>query len=274
MPELPEVETIARGLRPSILNKEITGCEVRYKNIIKIPEKEEFKKRVLNTQVLEVKRRGKYLIISLNNEKDLIFHLGMTGKLLIKSGEAEIDKHTHIILNFAEGFDLRFNNIRKFGRVYLINNDEPEKAGGLADLGPEPLSGDFTLEVFKKGFKNRTTFIKSLLLKQGFVAGLGNIYTDEALFEAGISPDRRANTLKNEEKEKLYKAIIKVLKKGIKYCGTSINDYVDSKGVPGSFQDKLKVYGREGETCPECGHKIAKKKIGGRSSHYCPHCQQ
>lgn len=273
MPELPEVETIARGLRQQILDKKIIDCKINYEGIIEYPPEHKFRKKMKDTYIDEIKRRGKYLIIRLSGGSDLIFHLGMTGKLLVKSDKEKVDKHTHLIVKLNDNKELRFNNIRKFGRVYLVKSREWEKAGGLSRLGPEPLSDDFTLEIFKNGFKNRTTYIKSLLLKQDFIAGLGNIYTDEALFEAGIAPDRRSNTLSEEEKENLYKAIIKILEKGIKYCGTSFSDYVDSNGVPGSFQDKLKVYGQEGENCPFCDEKIIKEKIGGRSSHYCPKCQ-
>ena len=274
MPELPEVETIVRGLRKVIVGQKIKEVEIQESKLIKFPDKNSFINGVTKSIINSVTRRGKYLIIKLSNQKDLILHLAMTGQLLIKNRAEEIKKHTHVIFRFETGQDLRFNNVRKFGRIYLVNTEEWDQINCLNKMGPEPLADDFTFDDFKKRFKRRTTAIKSLLLKQDFLAGLGNIYTDEALFKAGIAPTRGADTLTDAEKKKLFTSIKEVLKSGIKYCGTSVSDYVNIEGESGSFQEKLKVYQKGGEDCPHCGQEIVKEKIGGRSSHYCPDCQE
>lgn len=274
MPELPEVETIICGLRDEICGLKITGVEVREEKIIGFPRASKFESQVPGHCITGIKRRGKYIIIELDSGQYIVIHLRMTGKLLTKEKGCDVDKHTHVIFALSDGRELRFNNIRKFGRVYLVDDSNLHQAGGLNKLGPEPLAEDFTVEDFKALLENRRGAIKPLLMKQEFIAGLGNIYTDEALFAAGIAPDRKANTLDESEQEQLYRAIIKTLKAGIKYCGTSVSDYVNSQGEPGSFQEKLQVYQKAGQECPHCGTEISKEKIGGRGTHFCPSCQE
>jgi formamidopyrimidine-DNA glycosylase len=198
----------------------------------------------------------------------------MTGKLLVKEVESFRDKHTHVIFVLDDGQEIRFNNIRKFGRIYLIDPSHPEQAGGYAELGPEPLSQDFSVEDFKELFNNRRAIIKSLLMNQKFIAGIGNIYADEILFLSEIKPDRTADTLNDKEKERLYYNMRDILAKGIKYGGTTFSDYVNAFGEKGSFQMELRVYQREDEECYECETPIRKTKIGGRSTYYCPKCQK
>ncbi|KXS49479.1 MAG: formamidopyrimidine-DNA glycosylase [Halanaerobium sp. 4-GBenrich] len=276
MPELPEVETVVKGLRPLIKDRRVTAVEIREKNMIAYPENniDEFKESLIGSKIEAINRRGKYIIIELNNEKNMVIHLRMTGKLLVKEVEEFRDKHTHVIFSLNDGQEIRFNNIRKFGRVYLIDKNHPEQAGGLSDLGPEPLSEDLTLTDFKKLFKNRRALMKSLLLNQHFVAGIGNIYADEILFLSGVRPDRTADTLTEDEKEKIYHNMRHILKKGIIYGGTSFSDYVNAFGEKGSFQEELKVHQREGEECYSCGTKINKIKVSGRSTYFCPKCQK
>jgi len=275
MPELPEVETIVRGLRDVLCGKTIAGVEIREEMIIGYPEDpEEFREGLLERKITAMGRRGKYLILELNSNLQLIIHLRMTGKLLLKMREEEIESHTHVILRFKEGVDLRFNNVRKFGRMYLIDRDSPEKAGGFAGLGPEPLSSEFSPEVFRKILKRSGRAIKALLLDQKKIAGLGNIYADEALYRASIHPARPADELSREEMDKLYQSIDQVLKAGIKFSGTSFSDYVNALGEAGSFQERLMVYGRDGEKCPRCSCQINKDRIASRSTHYCPECQE
>ncbi|PXV67925.1 bifunctional DNA-formamidopyrimidine glycosylase/DNA-(apurinic or apyrimidinic site) lyase [Halanaerobium congolense] len=276
MPELPEVETVVKGLRPLIKDRIVTAVEIREKNMIAYPENniDEFKESLIGSKIEAINRRGKYIIIELNNEKNMVIHLRMTGKLLVKEVEEFRDKHTHVIFSLNDGQEIRFNNIRKFGRVYLIDKNHPEQAGGLSDLGPEPLSEDLTLTDFKKLFKNRRALMKSLLLNQHFVAGIGNIYADEILFLSGVRPDRTADTLTEDEKEKIYHNMRHILKKGIIYGGTSFSDYVNAFGEKGSFQEELKVHQREGEECYSCGTKINKIKVSGRSTYFCPKCQK
>lgn len=276
MPELPEVETVVKGLRPLVENKVIVEVEIREKNMIGYPKNniQKFKKELLNSKIEKVKRRGKYIIFELNNNKNMIIHLRMTGKLLVKEVKEFRDKHTHVIFTLADGQEIRFNNIRKFGRVYLIDKDKPEQAGSLAKLGPEPLSDKLTVSDFKKLFDGRRAIIKSLLLNQHFIAGIGNIYADEILFRAGIKPNRTADTLTEKEKEKIYYNMREILQKGIIYGGTSFSDYVNAFGEKGSFQEKLRVHQRQGEKCLNCESEITKTKISGRSTYFCSQCQK
>jgi formamidopyrimidine-DNA glycosylase len=276
MPELPEVETVVKGLRPLITDRRVTAVEIREKNMIAYPKDniDDFKEALIGSKIEAINRRGKYIIIELDTDKNMIIHLRMTGKLLVKEVEEFRDKHTHVVFSLNDGQEIRFNNIRKFGRVYLIDKNHPEQAGGLADLGPEPLSEDLTLADFKKLFKNRRALMKSLLLNQHFVAGIGNIYADEILFLSGVRPDRTADTLTEDEKERIYHNMRHILERGIIYGGTSFSDYVNAFGEKGSFQEELKVHQREGEKCYSCGTKIKKIKVSGRSTYFCPQCQK
>jgi formamidopyrimidine-DNA glycosylase len=276
MPELPEVETVVKGLRPLITDKIVTAVEIREENMIAFPKAdiEAFTDSLVGSKIEAINRRGKYIIIELNKDKNMVIHLRMTGKLLVKEVKEFRDKHTHVIFSLNDGQEIRFNNIRKFGRVYLIDKNHPEQAGGLADLGPEPLSDDLTVEDFKKLFENRRALMKSLLLNQHFIAGIGNIYADEILFRSGVRPDRTADTLTEMEKEAVYHNMREILKKGIIYGGTSFSDYVNAFGEKGSFQEELRVHQRQGEECYECGSIIEKIKVSGRSTYFCPQCQK
>lgn len=276
MPELPEVETVIKGLKPLVEDRIFTGVEIREEKMIAFPEDniKQFKDELQGSKIEDIKRRGKYIIFELNTDKNMIIHLRMTGKLLVKEVEEFRDKHTHVIFTLNDGQEIRFNNIRKFGRIYLIDENHPEQAGGLAKLGPEPLSDELSPEDFKKLFKGRSAVIKSLLLNQHFIAGIGNIYGDEILYLAGIKPDRKADTLNDEEKEKIYYRMRDILQKGIIYGGTTFSDYVNAFGEKGSFQEELKVHQREGEKCYSCEGEIKKIKVGGRSTYYCPQCQK
>ncbi|MGM0498579.1 MAG: DNA-formamidopyrimidine glycosylase [Bacillota bacterium] len=276
MPELPEVETVIKGLRPLVTDRVVTGVEIREKNMIAYPKNdiEAFKNSLIGSKIEAINRRGKYIIIELDTAKNMVIHLRMTGKLLVKEVKEFRDKHTHVIFSLNDGQEIRFNNIRKFGRVYLIDKNHPEQAGGLADLGPEPLSDNLTVGDFKKLFNNRRALMKSLLLNQHFIAGIGNIYADEILFRAGVKPDRTADTLTEEEKEAIYYQMREILKKGIIYGGTSFSDYVNAFGEKGSFQEELRVHQRQGEKCYTCGKEIEKIKVSGRSTYFCPQCQK
>lgn len=276
MPELPEVETVVKGLRPIVEDKKITDVEIRVEDLIGYPEDniDKFKEELIGSSICAVDRRGKYIIFELNIDKKMIIHLRMTGKLLVSEVEKYRDKHTHVIFSLDDGQEIRFNNVRKFGRIYLIDPDHPEQAGGFAELGPEPLSEELSAEKFKKLFENRRGIIKSLLMNQKFIAGIGNIYADEILFLSGIRPDRTADTLTDMEKEKIYFNMRDILTKGILYGGTTFSDYVNAFGQEGSFQVELRVYQKEGEECFKCGTPIEKTKIGGRSTYYCPKCQK
>ncbi len=271
MPELPEVETIVRSLRPLLTGREIVDVKVTYDPIIGYPDKETFAAELPGRQIETVGRRGKYIVIYLVGNELLVTHLRMSGKLIYIENAAEIDKHTHVVISLDNGYQLRFVEIRKFGRMYLIPKTAPQKAGGFANLGPEPL--EMSEEEFLQAMEKKKTRIKPLILKQEFIAGIGNIYADEALFLSKIHPERTADTLNLEDKKLLFKAIQQVLLQGIENRGTTRRDYVDSFGESGNNQNYLNVYGLEGEPCKNCGTPILRIQVGGRSSHYCPNCQ-
>jgi formamidopyrimidine-DNA glycosylase len=237
--------------------------------LIARPAVEEFKYRLVGQRILDVKRRGKHLVVALSGGQSLIVHLRMTGRLLIKNRGDELDKHDHLIFELDDGRELRFNEVRKLGRMYLVD-DEDEVVGGL---GPEPLDDDFAPADFAALLSGRRGMIKPLLLNQRFMAGVGNIYADEALFSARIHPERRADTLTAEEIEYLYSAIRQVLAQGIQNRGTTISDYLDAEGRAGENQDYLRVFRRADQPCPRCGTPIERTVVGGRGTYFCPKCQ-
>jgi len=279
MPELPEVETIARGLREPLVGRQFTGVRIGWENLVARPTVKEFVRGLVGQRILGVKRRGKYLIFALSGGKSLIIHLRMTGRLLIKNPDDELDKYDHLIFELDDGRklpcscttgQLRFNNVRKLGRVYLVD-DEDEIVG---KLGPEPLDDDFTPAGFAALLSGRRGRIKPLLLNQRFMAGVGNIYADEALFAARIHPERRADALTTEDIERLYGAIRRVLHQGIENRGTTLSDYLDAEGREGRNQEYLRVFRRTGQHCPRCGVPIERTVVGGRGTYFCPRCQR
>ena len=270
MPELPEVETIVRGLREPLVGRQFTGVRVGWENLVARCSVEEFKRRLVGQRILGVKRRGKYLVFTLSGGGNLIIHLRMTGRLSIKNSDNELDKHDHLIFELDDGRELRFNNVRKLGRVYLVE-DEDEIVGRL---GPEPLDDDFTPADFAALLSGRRGMIKPLLLNQQFMAGIGNIYADEALFAARIQPERKADTLTAGEIEHLYHAICQVLTQGIQNRGTTFSDYRDAGGREGGNQEYLRVFRRVGQPCPRCGTPIERTVVGGRGTYFCPRCQK
>lgn len=270
MPELPEVETIVRGLREPLVGRQFTSVRVGWENLVARPAVEEFKQGLVGQRILGVKRRGKYLIFALSGGGSLIVHLRMTGRLSIKNSDDELDKHDHLTFELDDGRELRFNNVRKLGRVYLVD-DEDEVVG---KLGPEPLDDDFAPADFAALLSRRRGKIKSLLLNQRFMAGIGNIYADEALFAARIHPERKADTLTAGEIERLYGTIRQVLAQGIQNRGTTLSDYLDAEGREGRNQEYLRVFRRTGQPCPRCGTPIERTVVGGRGTYFCPRCQK
>lgn len=272
MPELPEVETVKRSLAPVLLEKTIVKVEVYLEKAVK-PSSARLKKVLPGQNVRNVERRGKYLILTLEQEDRVVFHLRMTGQLLYQPHETPLAKHTTIRFSLDDGCDLRMVDQRKFGTVNLIPaGDQTAAPKGLLTLGPEPLN-ETALFSLKQAAGRRKGPVKGLLLDQKVIAGLGNIYTDEALFIAGVNPSKPANSLAEGEWDRLYQAICTVVEEGIKHRGTTRRDYVDGRGQPGSYQDLLRVYGRKGGVCPNCGEKIEYARIAGRGSHFCPKCQ-
>jgi formamidopyrimidine-DNA glycosylase len=270
MPELPEVETIRQRLRlgnsdtPSILGCKIVTAKILWRRTIAKPDPGNFIEMVIGAIVEEIDRRGKYFIFNLSNGYMLI-HLRMSGDILIEEIATTYAKHHRLILDLSNGYRLAFNDIRKFGRVWFV--DDPLEV--ISNLGPEPLEDSFTSVDLYLNLQSRRRQLKPLLLDQSFLAGLGNIYTDEALFLAKLHPMRTSNTVNREQAAILLTAIRDVLERGIESKGASI-DWVYRGG---DFQNHFRVYGRGGERCFVCGGKIEKITVGQRGTHFCPVCQ-
>lgn len=291
MPELPEVETIRSDLKLEILNKKIEKIEILDEKVIGKDSKKRYY-NLKNLKIVEIDRQGKLLAFLLSNNKYLLIHLKMTGQLVLKSNKDVIagghpfsvkdkgraigstlpNKHTRFVIYFNNNKTLFFNDIRRFGYVSLVDKDKWLEV--KSTYGPEPLKKDFSLAKLEDTFANRKALIKAILLNQKLISGLGNIYVDEALFLAKIDPRREARSLKKQEIERLFKAIVKVIKEAIKYRGTTFSDYVDSKGKAGNFSTRLKVFGRQGQSCYNCGNLIKKIKVVGRGTHICDNCQK
>ncbi|MBU2611512.1 MAG: bifunctional DNA-formamidopyrimidine glycosylase/DNA-(apurinic or apyrimidinic site) lyase [Chloroflexi bacterium] len=272
MPELPEVETIVRKLRPALVGKSILSADLRWPRTLAAPSPAAFAKRIKGQQILSVSRRAKFFDLRLSTLRepqgklfDLIIHLRMSGDLLVREGAYIPAKHDRLVLTLSDDLSLVFNDPRKFGRVWLTA--DPDEV--LGDLGPEPLDPSFTPQIFYERLHIRRRQLKPLLLDQTFIAGLGNIYTDEALHMARLHPLTLSNSVTETQVEALWRAVREVLEEGIRSNGASI-DWVYRGG---EFQNRLRVYGRAGEPCPVCGTKIERLVIGQRGAHFCPACQ-
>ena len=265
MPELPEVETIARTLRPALIGKTILSADVRWPRTLAAPSPAVFKKRIIGQQISGISRRAKYLDLQLSTF-DLIIHLRMSGDLLVILGGYQPAKHDRLLLKLSEDATLVFNDTRKFGRVWLVK----DRAELFSDLGPEPLSDGFTPEWLYEALRARRRQLKPLLLDQTFIAGLGNIYTDESLHAARLHPLTLSDRVTAQQAEGLWKAIRETLEEGIRRNGASI-DWVYRGG---DFQNHFRVYGRTGEACSTCGTKIERLVVGQRGTHICPTCQK
>jgi formamidopyrimidine-DNA glycosylase len=272
MPELPEVETVVRGLRRTVLNQTIDSLYINSPRIARAYFEGDLEK-LRGQKFVEIRRRGKNILMDLSDGHTLWVHLKMTGHFYYLPKEAPIDKHDHLIFYFHDsGHSLHFNDYRRFGRVRLIKTDELSLHKGLNDLGPEPL--EIRPGTFISLFRSTKRMIKPALLDQTFLAGLGNIYADEALYLARIHPKRHTDTLSEKKLAELYRAIRHVLRQAINKMGTSVDTFAGVDGKPGGFQRYLNAYGREGEPCFRCGAAIRREKIGSRSAHYCPRCQR
>lgn len=268
MPELPEVETIVRELRQSVVGQRIASVEILCPVSVGTPAPEGFRAAVTGQRIIGATRRGKFIALRLERG-DLLIHLRMTGRLLLVR-EGERREHRHLRLAFAlEGSRLVFEDQRKFGRVSWV----PDAECALATLGPEPLGSSFTPEALGARLCRRRGPIKSVLLDQRVLAGVGNIYADEALHTARIAPQRKACTLSPCEVAALHAAICRELRRGIRHRGTTLADYRDTRGRQGEHREHLRVYGRAGQPCLRCGALVVRDRIGGRSSYYCSRCQ-
>lgn len=292
MPELPEVETIRLGLAKYLVGHKITYVKVRAPKIFQGTPKE-----VIGARIKKISRRAKILILDLDNGKSLVIHLKLTGQLVYhKDGSQATFGHpipfagttlpaktTHVIFTLSDGSKLFYNDVRKFGWIKVVATDQVPKLQIMADFGPEPPIGvrdrdrdreELTLEIFREILASKKTAVKALLMDQKKIAGVGNIYANEALFLAGIHPQRKANGLSEKEVEKLYKSLLLVLKEGIKYGGSSENAYVDALGGLGKMQEHFRVYGKNGGKCLKCKRVIKRITLGGRGSFFCEHCQK
>lgn len=273
MPELPEVETVRRSLDKVLPGHRVLGTDLIWPGVVGYPTPAEFVQNVKGLEFVGTGRRGKYLRLEMSAGKTLVVHLRMTGQLRYQPESTQEAPHTHAVLHLDGGYKLSYADQRKFGRFYLAEHDAVARIAGMDKLGPEPLSEDFTVGYLLGLANGRKAPAKSFLLDQRHIAGVGNIYADEALFRAGIVPWRAAGSLNDEDIRRLHDALVAVLKNGVDYRGTTFSHYVDGLGETGAFQEHLAVYGREGKPCPKCGTLLERKRIGGRSSHYCPKCQ-
>lgn len=273
MPELPEVETVRRTLEKLVIGKTIEAVEVRWGKIIKEPDDIEQFGFLLKGQTIEsIGRRGKFLIFYLD-DYSLVSHLRMEGRYGLYDAEEPADKHTHVIFKFTDKTELRYRDVRKFGTMHLYNKGTELDVEPLSKVGPEPFSEGFTIDRLRQSLMKTNRFIKSALLDQRIVAGLGNIYVDEALFHAGIHPERISATLTEEEVTRLYSSIKSTLAEAIEKGGSTVRSYVNSQGQIGMFQLELYAYSRKGQPCKKCGTPMERIVVGGRGTVFCPVCQ-
>lgn len=274
MPELPEVETVRRTLKELILHKQIQSVSISWPKIIKRPlEVEQFSDALVGQTILDIKRRGKFLLFY-TEIYALVSHLRMEGRYALSESNEPVDKHTHVIFHFTDGSELRYRDVRKFGTMHLFKKGDEFSTSPLSLLGPEPLDDTFDINQFLAKLANKKRNIKSVLLDQTVVVGLGNIYVDEALFKAGIHPVRMAQSLSQSEVLTLYEQIVDTLSEAVKKGGSTVRSYVNSQGQMGMFQLEHNVYGRKGEDCKVCGTPLVKIVVGGRGTVFCPSCQK
>jgi len=289
MPELPEVTTMVKGLKQKVLERTIVDVWTDAEKLIKIPKSfEDFKKGLVGKKIKDVRRRGKIILVELDGNKNLLIHPKMTGHFLVGKWEKKaraweplekgplgdpMNRFVHLIFWLDNGLMVAFSDLRKFGRIELWDTEQLPGAQIIQGLGTDAL--DLTFEKFKEIIKKaKKKKIKQLLMDQKLIAGIGNIYSGEILFQAGVHPFRSADSLKQDELKKIHKAIGNILKKAIGLAGSSVSDFRRTSGTKGKFQEIIKVYRREGQKCSKCGTIIERKKIGGRSAHFCEKCQK
>ena len=272
MPELPEVETVLQGLKQRALGRRVLSVEVRHPGVI-VGSPEQFAAEIEGRTIVSIQRKGKALALELEAEnappRYVLVRLGMTGQFTVASRQAPLAPHTHVLLALGEHEELRFRDVRRFGRLRCCTREDLEKV--FDRLGPD--AQEVTEEQFLKAMRARRGAIKSWLMNQQLLAGLGNIYADESLFAAGIHPLAQPGRVSAPKARSLFRAVRRVLDHAVKLQGTSFRDYVDIEGRPGNYEPRLRVYQRTGEPCRRCGRLIRRIVIAGRSSHFCPACQ-
>jgi formamidopyrimidine-DNA glycosylase len=278
--ELPEVEVMRRDLEKDVVGRRIKTAEVKSsRNAMRVirrhGKRKDFTARLEGRKLTKVERRGKYVLLHLDSGDVLVTHFGMSGQFQRGNGRVVIEPHTHVVLTFQQGGDLRFIDPRTFGEMFVTSADELGKVKELQHIAIDPLDQVFTWPTFQYLLAQRGAKMKQLLMDQKFISGLGNIYSDEVLFAAGLRYDRLSDTLSSQEVRRLYRAIQETVQDAIKMRGTTLDDeaYVDLFGKPGEYQGELKVYGREGEPCRRCRTPIQTVKVSQRTSYFCPQCQ-
>ncbi|HEX5616225.1 MAG TPA: bifunctional DNA-formamidopyrimidine glycosylase/DNA-(apurinic or apyrimidinic site) lyase [Acidimicrobiia bacterium] len=278
MPELPEVEVIKRDLEREVVGKKIKSVEVTgTRTVRRHRNRKEFISLLDGRKITHVDRRGKYIVVRLDDGNALIIHLGMSGQLLrAKTARASMAKHTHVVITFTQGGQLRFVDPRTFGEMFIAPYDTlEEQVEELSHLGIDPLEAPMSWDSFGRLLAAKKMKLKTLLMDQKFLAGIGNIYSDEILFQAGLRWDRMSDELTDQEIRRLYRAIVETLQDAVKYRGSSLSDqqYVDLFGETGAFQDHHTVYDREGQACQRCRRPIVRARYSNRSTFYCDACQ-
>ena len=278
--ELPEVEVMRRDLERDVVGRRIKDAEVKSsKNAMRVirrhAKRKDFSGRLVGRKITKVERRGKYLLLSLDSSDVLVTHFGMSGQFQRGTGRVALPTHTHVVITFQQGGDLRFVDPRTFGELFVAAGDELGRVKELQHLAIDPLDQVLTWQTFQYLLAERASKMKQLMMDQKFISGLGNIYSDEVLFAAGLRYDRVSDSLSSQEVRRLYRALQETLQDAIKARGTTLGDeaYVDLFGKPGEYQAELKVYGREGLPCRRCRTAIQTVRIGGRNAYFCPQCQ-
>jgi formamidopyrimidine-DNA glycosylase len=278
--ELPEVEVVRRDLEKDVVGRKVTEAEVRpSKNAMRVirrhGKRREFTDRLVGRKFTKAERRGKYVLLHLDNADVLVVHFGMSGQFVRGNKRVPLPPHTHVVMTFQQGGDLRFVDPRTFGEMFVTASDELGKVKELQHIAIDPLDHVFTWNAFGAALAERAAKMKQLLMDQKFISGLGNIYSDEVLFAAGLRYDRLSDSLSSQEVRRLYRAMQEVLQDAIRFRGTTLDDeaYLDLFGKPGEFQNELKVYGRTGLPCRRCRTPIQAVKISGRNAYFCPQCQ-
>lgn len=278
MPELPEIEVLRRDLEREVVGRKIKAVDVNgLRSVRRHKTKKEFVAALDGRKICAVDRRGKYLVLRLDGNDALVVHLGMSGRLLRAKGARDaVAKHTHVVITFTQGGQLRFVDPRTFGEMFVAPLDGiAAGVDELAHLGIDPLDTPMSWEHFGRILATHQTKLKALLMDQKVFAGIGNVYSDEILFQAGLRHDRASDSLSDQEIRRLYRAIVETLQEAVKYRGSSLADeqYVDLFGRPGEFQEHHCVYGREGEACPRCRHPVVRQRWSNRSTFFCEACQ-
>ena len=278
--ELPEVEVMRRDLEKDVVGKRIKEVDVRpHRNAMRIirrhARRKEFADRLTGKKITKVDRKGKYILLYLEEGDVVVVHFGMSGQFLRATKRQALAQHTHVLIEFVQGGDLRYVDPRTFGEMFVTKVDELGAIKELEHIAIDPLEDTFTWQEFSYELARRASKLKPLLMDQKFVSGLGNIYSDEVLFAAGLKHDRTSDSLSSQEVRRLYRSMREVLQEAVRFRGTTLDDeaYVDLFGKPGEFQNELKVYGRRGLACRRCRTPIDAVKIGGRNSYFCPQCQ-